>query len=93
MHNTKHKLRFRRNFTDCSANNTTMSLFVLYVSCFSVFSAGSNGVHQYGDKSIAAPASEVDSRFEKLAKVYPATKLSGYESQVRVTGYSNRTVK
>ena len=46
-----------------------------------------------GDNSIAAPAKSAKLRLEELAKVNPATKLSGYESQFRVTEYSNRTVR
>ena len=46
-----------------------------------------------GDNSIAAPAKSAKLRLEELAKVNPATKLSGYESQFRVIEYSNRTVR
>ena len=46
-----------------------------------------------GDNSIAAPAKSAKLRLEELAKVNPATKLSGYESQFRVTGHSNRAVR
>ena len=38
-----------------------------------------------GDNSIAAPAKSAKLRLEELAKVNPATRLSGYESQFRVT--------
>ena len=46
-----------------------------------------------GDNSIAAPAKSAKLRLEELAKVNPGTKLSGYESQFRVTGHSNRAVR
>jgi len=45
-----------------------------------------------GDNSIAAPAKSAKLRLEELAKVNPATKLSGYESQFRVLVYSNQAV-
>ena len=37
-----------------------------------------------GDNSINAPANVAKERLEKLAKVNPATKLSGYEVQFKV---------
>lgn len=38
-----------------------------------------------GDNSINAPANVAKERLEKLSKVNPATKLSGYEAQFKVT--------
>ena len=46
-----------------------------------------------GDNSIAAHAKSAKLRLEELAKVNPATKLSGYESQFKVTGHSNITIR
>ena len=37
-----------------------------------------------GDNSINAPTNVAKERLEKLAKVNPATKLSGYETQFKV---------
>ena len=37
-----------------------------------------------GDNSINAPINVAKERLEKLAKVNPTTKLSGYESQFKV---------
>ena len=37
-----------------------------------------------GDNSINVPANVAKERLEKLAKVNPATKLSGYEVQFKV---------
>ena len=37
-----------------------------------------------GDNSINAPANVAKERLEKLAKMNPATKLSGYEVQFKV---------
>jgi len=45
-----------------------------------------------GDNSIAAPAKSAKLRLEELAKVNPATKLSGYETQFKVSICSKRAI-
>ncbi|XP_065917231.1 uncharacterized protein [Dysidea avara] len=71
VYNTVHKLRFRRNFTV-----QTLAQYVF------IFDALMESI-MCGDNSIAAPAKSAKLRLEELAKVNPATKLSGYESQFR----------
>ena len=45
-----------------------------------------------GDNSINPPANVAKERLEKLAKVNPATKLSGYEVQFKVAIRMHRYV-
>ncbi|XP_065916486.1 receptor-type tyrosine-protein phosphatase alpha-like [Dysidea avara] len=71
VYNTVHKLRFRRSFTV-----QTLAQYVF------IFDALMESI-MCGDNSIAAPAKSAKLRLEELAKVNPATKLSGYESQFR----------
>ena len=94
VYNTVYKLRYKRTnsvqtLVICYHNYviTVLTYFVCTQAQYMfVFDALMESI-MCGDNSINAPTNVAKERLEKLVKVNPATKLSGYEAQFKVLLY------